>query len=448
MVFLIICFFVVILIAAGSGNNGNAKTKIQEIEREYERIADLRKKTAAEEARINSKIEREKEREREATTHLKEKYEQIEDLRKKTAADEARAKTRIEKEMELIAHQREEMVEEEERIENKRKNMLDNIMNELDKNLADREKAYRWLAPMVADIKIAIQEMNRPFTEQVKYRSMDSMVKVSILKAEKEKVLEENLVLKYQMAYIRSAVPSVDDIIEYDEEQSTNERVQDDPWVFLAKDEYAMLSDTEKDKRALEYYKKRKKKKWEIGRDFEQCIGYECEKLGYAVQYYGIEKKYEDLGRDLIIENNRVIRIIQCKYWSKNKTIHEKHIMQLYGTLVKYKIDNPHVNKPVDAVFITHTTLSDTAKEFAIALNIDFIENVELREYPIIKCNVNRIGDGKITRIYHLPMDLQYDKIKMNKKEGDFYAWTIEEAERNGFRRAYRWHGSNSPVIR
>jgi hypothetical protein len=99
---------------------------------------------------------------------------------------------------------------------------------------------------------------------------------------------------------------------------------------YLSKDEYNKLSDTEKNKRALEYYLKGKKSKWQIGRDFEMYIGYVYEKQGYHVTYFGIEKKLHDLGRDLIVENNEVVKIVQCKYWSKEKTIHEKHIIQLF----------------------------------------------------------------------------------------------------------------------
>ena len=43
-------------------------------------------------------------------------------------------------------------------------------------------------------------------------------------------------------------------------------------------------------------------------------------------------------------------------------------------------------------------------------------------------------------KIYHLPMDQQYDKIVIDGKD-ERYVSTVEEAERLGFRRAYRWKG-------
>ena len=33
-------------------------------------------------------------------------------------------------------------------------------------------------------------------------------------------------------------------------------------------------------------------------------------------------------------------------------------------------------------------------------------------------------------------MDQQYDRTKVNKEDGDFYAFTVEEAVKKGYRRA------------
>jgi hypothetical protein len=187
----------------------------------------------------------------------------------------------------------------------------------------------------------------------------------------------------------------------------------------------------------LEHYKKRKKRNWEIGRDFERYIGYIFELENCEVEYFGIEMKLNDLGRDLIVKQNNTTKIVQCKYWSKNKTIHEKHIMQLFGTVTKYKMDNPN-EKNVAGLFVSHTILSDEAKNFANALGIEVLENIELGDYPMIKCKEHGFGEG----IYHLPMDQQYDVTKIISENGDIYAFTIEEAESKGFRRAYKWRGA------
>lgn len=42
--------------------------------------------------------------------------------------------------------------------------------------------------------------------------------------------------------------------------------------------------------------------------------------------------------------------------------------------------------------------------------------------------------------IYHLPFDEQYDTTKIVPSEGDCFVATVAEAERLGFRRAYRFY--------
>lgn len=143
----------------------------------------------------------------------------------------------------------------------------------------------------------------------------------------------------------------------------------------------------------------------------------------------------------MIIKNSNSTKVVQCKYWSREKIIHEKHIAQLYGTLAKYKFDNPN-EKEVIGLFVTRTVLSDTAREFSKALGIEIKENVELGEYPLIKCDNRKDEFGIQTKIYHLPMDQQYDIVKIDKRKGDCYVLTIEEAESMGYRRAYKWHGN------
>ena len=40
------------------------------------------------------------------------------------------------------------------------------------------------------------------------------------------------------------------------------------------------------------------------------------------------------MGRDLIVSKEKKLFVIQCKRWAAEKTIHEKHIFQLYGTTI------------------------------------------------------------------------------------------------------------------
>ena len=81
------------------------------------------------------------------------------------------------------------------------------------------------------------------------------------------------------------------------------------------------------------------------------------------------------------------------------------------------------------------------ARKVADALNIEVWENFDLEEYPIIKCNVAQQTGEKI---YHLPLDQQYDNVKIIEANGDRYVSTVKEAEELGFRRAYRWTGDKT----
>ncbi len=181
----------------------------------------------------------------------------------------------------------------------------------------------------------------------------------------------------------------------------------------------------------LEQWEHKHKDNAEIGREYERYIGYLCEMHGYRVTYFGALKGKQDMGRDLIVEKGKDIYIVQCKYWGKDKLIHEKHIAQLYGTtVVKAKQDPEHRYR---GVFVTNIQLSDTAKEFVRYSNIMVYEGVKMGERPLIKCNINKSGE----KIYHLPFEQGYDIIRIIGKRGCFYAWTAVEAEQKGFRRAY-----------
>lgn len=132
------------------------------------------------------------------------------------------------------------------------------------------------------------------------------------------------------------------------------------------------------------------------------------------------------------------MRIIQCKNWAADKIIHEKHIFQLYGTCILYELEDRSLMNNIKGIFVTSCNLSGMAKACADRLGIEVIENKKLEPFPSIKC-VNREGE----LIYHLPFDQQYDKIKMRLNKGDFYCDTVREAEKKGFRRAYRWRGDS-----
>ncbi len=262
--------------------------------------------------------------------------------------------------------------------------------------------------------------------------------------AEKEKKIAQYLVEYYEniAPFLLDLKEEVDIATEQEREllkEYSEEELQDEITHYLTKEEYGKLPSVDRNQMALDRFWKRPKSKWLIGRLYERYVGYLYEKDGYDVEYVGIFKGFEDLGRDLICRKGNDFIVIQCKNWAEFRTIYEKHVFQFFGTVFQYKDENK--DKKVRAIFYTSTKLSDLARRFSKELNIELKENFKFdKEYPAIKCNVSRIDE---TKIYHLPFDQQYDKTKIEKERGEFYCQTVKEAEDAGFRRAFRYKGAN-----
>jgi hypothetical protein len=205
---------------------------------------------------------------------------------------------------------------------------------------------------------------------------------------------------------------------------------------FLTKEEYRSLSSVERNQLALDRYWQRSHSNMEVGRMYERYAGYLFEQEGYDVEYHGILKGLEDLGRDLICSKGDKIVVVQCKHWSQHRTIHEKHVFQLFGSMFLCRRERPGAQ--LHGLFMTSTSLSPVAREAAAFLDIQVHEQKSLdRSYPAIKCNVGRSGE----RIYHLPFDQQYDTAKIGSVKGEMYCRSVAEAEASGFRRAFRHRG-------
>ena len=269
------------------------------------------------------------------------------------------------------------------------------------------------------------------------------------IREDARQIVEKNKEAQYQLAYLLELYPGLKDVIEMDYRQlpvipiddlSERDEIQN----YLSKEEYNSLSSAERSQLALErYIESHSKTKWQIGRDYELFIGYQYQCNGAAyVEYTGETLKLEDLGRDLIVhQKDDSVLIVQCKYWSEVKEIHEKHITQLFGTAICYALENGLSPQKVKGVLVTNIHLSSMAKKMAKLLDVDVREGVPMGEFPRIKCN-NGVGEnGEKTMIYHLPFDQQYDRIKMSHKN-DFWAFTAYEAEQAGYRRAMRWFGA------
>lgn len=319
-----------------------------------------------------------------------------------------------------------------------------NMYKNLESLSASNTKLIPYVSKIISDVETANFEILAKSLEWG--ASIERQKKVNSIREIKKnakELIEKSKWSEYQLTYLLSLYPALQEVIETDYEDlqmSYEEATDSDPVRnYLSVDEWKNLSTTEKNQLALDrYVESRKKSKWQIGRDYELYIGYLYQHKGYKIDYFGSYMGIEDLGRDLIATKNNKTLVIQCKYWSQEKKIHEKHIMQLYGSLITYMIENNTDN--VKGILVTNIELSDTAKKFAEMLKIQYVENKALGSFPRIKCNIGHDEFGHTTRIYHLPMDFQYDKTKIDKN-GEMMVTTVAEAEAAGFRRAYKWHG-------
>jgi len=378
-------------------------------------------------------------------------FEQYKWLAKKQAEDE------IKKERLKLEASRREL---DKQLEEKRQGLID-----LARNLAaeggreaivqlakEKSLGFPWLAKAYSDYLDLQDQQLANYLESKPQPARRAAEHLREMATRRRAAEQAYRVLKYQLEYYESLFPwlidfkgeDIDDLIRQimERKEEVKGEPEDKVVVYTTAGERGTLSRQELFQRALDRWWKKPKSKWEIGRDFERYIGYLYESKGNAVYYQGIIEGLEDLGRDLICIRDNDASIVQCKYWSKAKQIHEKHIFQLYGTVIAYRIDHPHMN--TFASFVTSTSLSERAKQFAQELQVEVVENHPLEPYPSIKCNVSR-RDG--TRIYHLPFDQQYDRTLIEEESNECYVETVKEAEDLGFRRAFRWHGSTDSTV-
>jgi hypothetical protein len=327
----------------------------------------------------------------------------------------------------------------------KKKEQAEKDCNLWKKTLIEKSSGFPTLLQFIEEYEIT---KDAKVEQLLRYKKHPSIKGAGVVKEEarRRRAAEfESKKTKAIIEYYESIAPFLldfkDDIVGIEDEEhfrNYDEEERLDPVTsYLAKEEFRKLPSVERNQMALDRFWARPKSKWLLGRIYERYVGYLYENEGYDVEFTGIFKGYEDLGRDLICRKDSDSIVIQCKNWSQFKTIYEKHIFQFFGTVFQYKDENK--NYKIRAIFYTTTQLSDLARRFAKELGIVMKENFKFdNNYPSIKCNISRV-DG--TKIYHLPFDQQYDNVKIEKDKGEFYCLTVKEAEGKGFRRAFRYTG-------
>lgn len=324
-----------------------------------------------------------------------------------------------------------------------------------------REKAlgFPWLATAYSEYQKLYDLKMADALESKKPPARRAAEHLRAAATEKAALRRENRILRECYRYYENLFPwlidfkgeDLDELIRQTQERASDkyeesgENDDQDPaaqWLTTAEKE---LTNSEKFQRALDRYWQSRKTPWQVGRDYERYIGYLHEREGFRVQYYGVEEGLEDLGRDLICSKGTEVRIVQCKHWSSNKTLHEKHVCQVFGTAEAYrKMDKGQLDffrdHEVTSWLYVSCAASSTAKEFAEILGVNLIDEFPLLRYPIIKCNVS-LHSGE--KIYHLPFDQQYDRTLVEYKD-ECYVETVAQAEALGFRRAFRWRGERA----
>jgi len=366
---------------------------------------------------------------------------------------------------EKLQKDKEELQKDKEKTQKEIQKNKEETKEEIQKIASQKSMGFPWLAEAFADYFTLKDGQIENHLKYKKHPAYTAAENVKIIKNEKRELIRENKILDYKIKYFEKLFPWLSELIAEDENEempvridydNTNDDDEDEDRVkdYLTPEEYRSLPSVERNQIALDrYLRNRNKSKWAIGRDYEMYVGYLYGQKGYHIEYKGIIDGFDDLGRDIIATKKDEICIIQCKYWAQYKEIHEKHIFQLFGTTMEYWIKTSvGNNKPktfeefaeflnedkLKPIFFTSTNISDKAKEMANALSVEIVENHPLAEFPRIKCNINHDEFGLRTKIYHLPVDQQYDRAIVGNRAGEFYAFTVKEAEDAGFRRAFK----------
>lgn len=392
---------------------------------------------------------------RDVLAEIKKKETELKNLKSSVDNTIAQARNEIQAESERINSSSRALINEEERIKkyrSKTEQELEHLRRtteiRINRHISNVIEWFEQLESYGKDPKLidayinacyALDEKLAIYFEEKPRPATNTAETIRAYKKENHRYLQRIKELEYQISelWAQDTDTSEKEAFEYFDNDEARTRY------FLSSNEYSSLSESERNQRALDNYLKKRHSKAHIGKMYERYIGYLYEQKGYKVEYRGIELGLKDGGIDLVCKKKGEVLLVQCKNWKQESTIYEKHICQLYGASKFY--DKDYIQKEyagslfadidwnrVTPVFVTTTRLDEHAISVADALGVK-VEYIDFnKSYPIIKCNIN---EG--VRIYHLPIDQMYDRTKVCKP-GEFYAMTVEEAEKAGFRRAFK----------
>lgn len=234
-------------------------------------------------------------------------------------------------------------------LRNFQKNKFDNDISVLEKELENiqevlskKEKLFqdinnvndssvKKISSLFSDYLLLQYDLSANLLSKKERPAFSEAKRIKDLKTETRNYIEQYKIMLYKYEYLLNVFPELENYIEdfqsikeIDDYSKIDNLSNEFDYVrkYLSKEEYKSLSEVNRNQLALNNYIKGKKSNWQIGRDYELFCGQSYEGDGWNVQYFGMEKKLNDLGRDLIAIKGNETHIIQCKYWSKEKLIH------------------------------------------------------------------------------------------------------------------------------
>jgi hypothetical protein len=224
--------------------------------------------------------------------------------------------------------------------------------DEVHRLLDEQSQHFPWLADAFGDLQELRFQREEDALRYKQRPAISAADKVSELKKVARETQRQFRLTKYRIQFYEKLFPwltelSGEDITTLIKARSVagssdldDDDTEEPAKSYLSEPEWNAKTRPERYQIALDRWKSSPKSKWQIGRDFERFCGYQLEISGYDVEYYGAIEGFDDLGRDLIARKSDQILIIQCKYWSSEKLVHEKHVFQTFATALEYALDN------------------------------------------------------------------------------------------------------------
>ena len=215
------------------------------------------------------------------------------------------------------------------------KSLVAQMRSEFDKS---HVKGRRWLIGLIGEAVASGDELTAQLLVRKSRPAFRAAEEVRRVKGEKRALAERAKHFEYLLKMLYEEYPVLgeyeEDILDGKATLNLDAVHPDSDLValFVSEEDYRRLSPVERSQLALDRWMSRAKSNVEIGRMYERYLGAKYESNGWRVRYHGATEGLEDLGRDLICEKDEAVHVVQAKYWAQHKTIHEKHIFQLYGT--------------------------------------------------------------------------------------------------------------------